>query len=125
MESIQAFYGIDKAVYSTKYIQRDTTKASQGMKPFEYLKSKEVLKAWERELEKLDKEIEVQNANVMSRINDIFRGIERLEKAMAPLRADFRTNQDNIEQQMLKEIQDAVDGRCLLIVKKLQVGTDN
>jgi hypothetical protein len=87
------------------------------MKPFEYLKSEEVLEAWERELKKLDKETEVQNANVMSRIYDIFRGIERLEKAMASLRADFRIDRDNIDQQMLKEIQDAVDGRCLLIVK--------
>jgi hypothetical protein len=46
------------------------------MKSFEYLKSKEVLEAWERELQKLDKDIEVQNANVMSRIYDIFQDIE-------------------------------------------------
>jgi hypothetical protein len=121
----QAFYGIDQAVCGTSSDAPQILAKWKEMKPFEYLKSKEVRKAWKRELKKLNKEIEVEDLNVTSRVYGILRGLETLEMAMSLLETDFRINQAEIEQWILDKMRHAVNDRCLLIAKKLTAGTDD
>jgi len=119
---LQACYEIDEAACG----RTEKVLKWRELKPFTYLKSKEVKKTWKRKLKHLGKQIKNGKLNgeaLKSRLCAIHRGVEKLEDSVNSLDENFGDDFKDTEigSSMLKRIREVVDDRCLMIANSLSI----
>jgi len=117
---LQAYYALDKSVCGRSEAERIKIEGWQQMKPFEYLKSREVQKKWKRSLEVLRSDIEcgkLKKQALLLRLNEILEDFQKVEDSLASLRESFDLNLDSEEfgEEMLRKADEATEERRRMI----------
>jgi len=119
---LQACYEMDEAVCE----RTEKVLNWRELKPFAYLKSKEVKKMWKQKLKHLGKRIKNGKLNgeaLKSKLCAIHHGVEKLEDSVNSLDGNFGDDFKNTKlgSSMLKRIHEVVDYRCLMIASSLNI----
>jgi hypothetical protein len=119
---LQAYYALDKSVCWRSEAEKLKIESWQKMKPFEYLKSKEVQKKWKRSLEVLGGDIEsgrLKRQALLMRLNEILGGFQKVEESLATLKESFALNLNGEEfgDEMLKKAEEATEERRRMIAE--------
>jgi hypothetical protein len=121
---LQAYYALDRSVcgYGMNEDERVKIQGWQKMKPFQYLKSKNVQKKWRRSLEGLGDEIKdktLKQQALLSRLNEILELFQRVVDLLDALHESFALNLNGEEfgDEMLKSADKATDDRRRMIAE--------
>lgn len=97
----------------------------QDLRPFEYLKSKEILSKWKKNLRSFSSEVQNSNSSndnfekeaVASHLHKLVQGVQALGEARAIATKVFESRKDTMvcSYWMLGHIQEGVDKRCRYI----------
>jgi hypothetical protein len=125
----EAFYELDKTICGTSSEADPTLAEWRQMKPFKYLKSKEVQILWKTELKKLDKEIgcgDLAGERLKSRMYYILCAVERLEYSLESLEKDLGSDEGKIEyaEWILEMARNSFHERCTMIAETLKTGVN-
>jgi len=123
---LQACYELDRVICGTSVEELKTIATWQRLKPFIYLKSKKVRQKWGESLKSLKKQIEcgaLDGEELMSKLNEILFGVERLEHSLAEMQDNFKINLKDMKyaDKMLEKVADVVEERRRMIVDLLHL----
>ncbi|CAG8949672.1 hypothetical protein HYFRA_00003990 [Hymenoscyphus fraxineus] len=118
---LQACYELDKLIC----VISAPVSEWQDLRPFEYLKSKDIMSIWRRNLRAFSSQVQQSNMGnnnfekeaVANRLHYLVQGVQALEEARAMAGKVFETRKDNMRCSywMLDHIKEAVDKRCRAI----------
>jgi len=116
---------MDEVICGTSESALETTTSWREMRPFQYLKSKDVKQGWKLALEKLSQDIksgELAGHALESRMHDILLGVERLEDSEASVTENFAVNLADMKlgTWALAKVRRVVDERCRMIDEILE-----
>lgn len=92
---LQSCYELDRVVCGTSAAQLEKVATWQKLKPFIYLKSKKIRTTWKSSLKLLKKQIDcgaLEGEELMSKLNAILYGVEKLENALYDMQQNFKIN---------------------------------
>lgn len=119
---LQAYYVLDKSVCGKSEAERIKVEGWQKMKPFEYLKSREVQRKWKRSLDVLGSDIEsgrLRRQALLGRLNEILGGFQKVEESLVSLKESFSLNLNGEEfgYEMLRKADEATEERRRMIAE--------